>query len=113
MPKRGSQPSHDGCYKYRYRFSPHYRSYTSAVEHDALDAKVSGALSVLSEIFAAIASLRDGCCRKIQLILLFSIGIFVVAITIARVPLIFKGSVAQDIRTLVGLDERMFEIHNG
>lgn len=112
MPKRGSQRSHDGCYKYCYRFSPYYPSYTSAVEHDALDAKVSDALSVLSEISTAIASLRHGCCRKIQLILLFSIGMFVVAVTIARVPLIFKGSVAQDIRTLVGLDKRMCEIHN-
>jgi len=38
--------------------------------------------------------------KKLQLILLFGVGIFVVVVTAVRLPLIFKGSVAQEIRTL-------------
>jgi len=38
--------------------------------------------------------------KKIQVILLFSVGIFVVCVTIARLPLIIDDSIAQSVRSL-------------
>lgn len=40
--------------------------------------------------------------KKIQLSLIFGVGIFVVAVTIARVPLVLNDGVSQTVRSMVG-----------
>ena len=99
LPGRESEPSYGGQPQHYHRYSANSVSYPYAMEDYPLI--FLGVCAYISKGEVPEADNLFGTDRKVQLTLLFGVGIFVVAVTITRVPLIFDQSASQNARTLV------------